>query len=211
MDRRRLVALMALSSMAVVAAAPVAADDTETQALRKEVEELKLKVQKLEAQQGIKGEGNQAATSAPAPATPAVSPASAVTPPTDTAASPTDRARDISSGGQPSETSQRAAPPRAAAAASASGAAAKDKTESNAATPGAASISIPVLRESWSHIAKGMSEADVATTLGAPTTQTLINGKRVWYYYYPGIGGGSVFFKGNGQVSSHQAPFIGWW
>ena len=56
-----------------------------------------------------------------------------------------------------------------------------------------------------------MSQAEIADVLGQPSKETRIDGKLVWYYYYPGIGGASVFFKSNGQVSSYQAPNVGWW
>jgi hypothetical protein len=56
-----------------------------------------------------------------------------------------------------------------------------------------------------------MSQAEITDVLGKPTKETRIDGKQVWYYYYPGIGGASVFFKNNGQVSSYQPPNVGWW
>ncbi len=65
------------------------------------------------------------------------------------------------------------------------------------------------LRERWSQIRPAMSQDEVATLLGAPSRQFMIDGRRVWYYAYPGIGRGSVFFTGKGRVSSRQSPF-GW-
>jgi hypothetical protein len=71
--------------------------------------------------------------------------------------------------------------------------------------------SIVALRESWSQVKKGMTEAQITSLLGPPTKEITIDGKRVWYYYYAGIGGASVFFNGDGRVSSNQRPTIGWW
>jgi hypothetical protein len=69
---------------------------------------------------------------------------------------------------------------------------------------------IVILRTSWRRISTGMKQADVKEALGPPTRETLINGKVVWYYYYAGIGAGSVFFNGDGRISSSQSPNIGW-
>jgi len=56
-----------------------------------------------------------------------------------------------------------------------------------------------------------MSQAEVADVLGQPSKEIHIDSKLVWYYYYPGIGGASVFFRGNGHVSGYQGPSVGWW
>jgi SmpA / OmlA family len=71
--------------------------------------------------------------------------------------------------------------------------------------------SITALRESWSHVEKGMTKAQIQEVLGPPTNELTINSKLVWYYYYAGIGGSSVFFNADGRVSSHQRPTVGWW
>ena len=71
--------------------------------------------------------------------------------------------------------------------------------------------SITALRESWSHVEKGMTKEQIQEVLGPPTKELTINSKLVWYYYYAGIGGSSVFFNGDGRVSSHQRPTVGWW
>jgi hypothetical protein len=71
--------------------------------------------------------------------------------------------------------------------------------------------SIIALRESWSHVDKGMTQAQITGLLGAPTKELTIDGKMVWYYYYAGIGGSSVFFYSDGRVSSKQRPTVGWW
>ena len=74
-----------------------------------------------------------------------------------------------------------------------------------------AADSVVALRESWSHVDKGMTQAQITGLLGPPTKELTIDGKLVWYYYYAGIGGSSVFFNGDGRVSSKQRPTVGWW
>jgi len=50
-----------------------------------------------------------------------------------------------------------------------------------------------------------------SSLLGAPSKKFILDGRRGWYYYYPGTGGGSVFFSDAGRVSSRQSPFgLGW-
>jgi len=71
--------------------------------------------------------------------------------------------------------------------------------------------SITALRESWSRVKKGMTKAQIQELLGPPTNELTINSKLVWYYYYAGIGGSSVFFNDDGHVSSLQRPTVGWW
>ena len=46
--------------------------------------------------------------------------------------------------------------------------------------------------------------------LGKPEKALRIDGSLVWYYIYPGIGRGSVFFNGDGRVSTTQSPGLGW-
>jgi hypothetical protein len=69
---------------------------------------------------------------------------------------------------------------------------------------------IVVLRTSWRHVSPGMTQAEVGQALGPPTREMLINGKVVWYYYYAGLGAGSVFFNRDGRISSSQSPNLGW-
>lgn len=69
---------------------------------------------------------------------------------------------------------------------------------------------VVILRNSWRRISTGMKQDDVKETLGPPTRETLINGKVVWYYYYAGLGAGSVFFNADGRASSSQSPNLGW-
>jgi hypothetical protein len=65
------------------------------------------------------------------------------------------------------------------------------------------------LRANWSKIAQEMDQSEVTRLLGAPSKKFMLDGRTVWYYYYPGTGSGSVFFTDAGRVSSRQSPF-GW-
>ncbi len=190
-------------------------EDSETQALRKEVEELKQKVQRLEEQQQIPKPGPaQASPSAPPGTAPGQS--TVGEPAAGTSMQPSRASRvpgaaeggrmEAQPGGGGKPTVESAAQPPSQPSSAASG-----HPTTLSPNPATGSVSVPALRESWSRVNKGMSEAEIAELLGAPTTETYINGRRVWYYYYPGIGGASVFFRGDSRVSSHQAPFIGWW
>jgi hypothetical protein len=65
------------------------------------------------------------------------------------------------------------------------------------------------LRANWSKIAQEMDQAEVMRLLGTPSKKFVLDGRTVWYYYYPATGSGSVFFTDAGKVSSRQSPF-GW-
>lgn len=67
------------------------------------------------------------------------------------------------------------------------------------------------LKATWHRIRPDMAQSEVAALLGEPSKKFVLDGRRGWYYYYPGTGGGSVFFTGEGRVSSRQSPFgLGW-
>ncbi|MGH8736618.1 MAG: hypothetical protein ACREVC_04580 [Burkholderiales bacterium] len=67
------------------------------------------------------------------------------------------------------------------------------------------------LRANWARIKADMEQGEVTRLLGAPSKKFLLDGRNVWYYYYPATGGGSVFFTDAGRVSSRQSPFgMGW-
>ncbi|MGC2520978.1 MAG: hypothetical protein WA373_17935 [Burkholderiales bacterium] len=91
--------------------------------------------------------------------------------------------------------------------------------EQQAPGPGAASpptaspndISSPVLlMQNWSQVQPGTREDRVRALLGEPERALRIDGNLVWYYVYPGIGRGSVFFNNDGKVSTTQSPSSGW-
>ncbi len=66
-----------------------------------------------------------------------------------------------------------------------------------------------MLRAAWSKVGKGMQDGEITRLLGAPSKKFTLDGRTVWYYYYPATGSGSVFFTDEGRVSSRQSPF-GW-
>lgn len=66
------------------------------------------------------------------------------------------------------------------------------------------------LKQSWSQIEAGAPEEKVRTLLGKPERVLAIDGNVVWYYAYPGVGPGSVFFNRQGKVTSFRAPSFGW-
>lgn len=66
-----------------------------------------------------------------------------------------------------------------------------------------------VLQRNWSEIQAGTSQERVSALLGKPERVLHINGDLAWYYVYPGLGRGSVFFNDAGKVSSAQAPRLG--
>ena len=75
----------------------------------------------------------------------------------------------------------------------------------------AAQISpLVTLKQNWSQVQPGTPEDSVQALLGKPERVLRIDGALVWYYMYPGIGRGSVFFNANGKVSSAQSPSLGW-
>src|SRR5207342_3134442 len=66
------------------------------------------------------------------------------------------------------------------------------------------------LKQNWSQVEPGTPQDRVQALLGAPERVLRIDGALVWYYVYPGIGPGSVFFNASGKVSSRQSPSLGW-
>lgn len=83
-------------------------------------------------------------------------------------------------------------------------------THGDAPAPiGAVPSYVAVLR-SWSEIAPGMPKSRVDQLLGKPERVMRINGDLVWYYLYPDIGRGSVFFRGEETVSAVQPPRSAW-
>ncbi len=66
------------------------------------------------------------------------------------------------------------------------------------------------LKRRWSQVVPGMPGDKVEALLGKPAKVLRIDNTLVWYYLYPEIGRGSVFFNASGKVSSRQAPGVGW-
>ena len=168
-----------LCAWALLGSAPAAAEDPEVAALRRQVNALEQQVRELKAR--MDQLDGRAPAAAPATAVPQAAPAAAA---------------------------PAAAVPQAAPAAAVPAAAASAPAAASAAGPGYVSPEA-VLRQRWSSIKPSMDDEHVVELLGQPTTKFKLDGRDVWYYYYPGAGGGSVFFTGEGKVSSSQSPF-GW-
>jgi SmpA/OmlA family protein len=66
------------------------------------------------------------------------------------------------------------------------------------------------LKRNWSQVQPGTPQDRVEALLGTPEKVLRIDGALVWYYVYPEIGRGSVFFNASGKVSSRQSPSFGW-
>jgi hypothetical protein len=75
-----------------------------------------------------------------------------------------------------------------------------------ATQPAAADAPVVVPRAQWRHVQAGLTMDEVNGLIGAPTKTFELSGKTVWYYYYPAIGAGSVFFDAHGRASSVQRP-----
>jgi hypothetical protein len=168
-----------LCAWALLGSTPAAAEDPEVAALRRQVNALEQQVRALNARM------DQLEGRAPA-AVPQAAPAAAA----------------------PAAVVPQAAPAAAAPAAAAPAAAAPAPAAASAAGPGYVSPEA-VLKQRWSSIKPSMDNDRVVELLGQPTTKFRLDGRDGWYYYYPGQGGGSVFFTDEGKVSSSQSPF-GW-
>ncbi len=70
--------------------------------------------------------------------------------------------------------------------------------------------SLVALQRNWAEIKPGIARARVDELLGTPDREMHINGDLVWYYVYPTIGRGSVFFSESDKVTAVQAPISGW-
>ncbi len=185
-----------LASLAITPL-PAHAEEPDASSLQKEVEQLRQEVQTLKEQvKSLQG-----------------TPPASLPPQTQPVAKESDPASTPQA--QPAPNS--APPPIPAGAKPAAAASPQAQPAPNAVPPSVpvaakpAADSIVALRESWRQVERGMTQAQISGLLGAPTKEMTINGKLVWYYYYRGIGGASVFFNGNGHVSSHQPPTVGWW
>ena len=60
--------------------------------------------------------------------------------------------------------------------------------------------------EGWKRIERGLGQDVVKRLLGAPQQTFDLSGKKVWYYYYPASGSGSVIFDPAGRVVGYQTP-----
>jgi hypothetical protein len=90
------------------------------------------------------------------------------------------------------------------------GASAAASTPATNVPDGQAGASFFLLQRGWSEIKPGTPKARVDTLLGKPERVMHVNGDLVWYYVYPGLGRGSVFFSVDEKVTAVQAPTSGW-
>lgn len=86
----------------------------------------------------------------------------------------------------------------------------KGDTSVRGTTPAPKVSQLVELKKSWSQVERGTSQDRVEALLGKPEKVLRIDGALVWYYVYPGVGPGSVFFNTSGIVSSRQSPSFGW-
>ena len=84
-----------------------------------------------------------------------------------------------------------------------------DAARSDAA-PATQASPLVQLKRSWSQVQPGTPQDRVQALLGTPEKVLRIDGALVWYYVYPDVGRGSVFFNASGKVSSRQPPSFGW-
>ena len=67
--------------------------------------------------------------------------------------------------------------------------------------------------ENWSALHRGMNPEQVKALLGQSDRNFKLSGQTVWYYYYTGVGGGSVVFSRvkNTLLDWQPPPFHTWW
>ena len=105
--------------------------------------------------------------------------------------------------GAPATTTTRPTPAEPAAAAPAAAI-----TTSEIAAQAAAQLrrEDAAVLEGWKKIERGLGREEVTKLLGAPQQTFDLSGKKVWYYYYPAGGSGSVLFDPGGRVVGFQTP-----
>jgi len=70
---------------------------------------------------------------------------------------------------------------------------------------------LEALHMNWKQLQRGLSRAELDQLLGKPYSELTLDQQTLWYYRYPGIGGGSVMLDSNDKVSGWQLPpFRGW-
>ena len=83
---------------------------------------------------------------------------------------------------------------------------------STPALPGLAAYrELEVLRTNWKQLQRGLSRTELRQLLGKPQSEMVLDQQTLWYYRYPGIGGGSVMLDSKGEVTGWQEPpFRNW-
>ncbi len=70
---------------------------------------------------------------------------------------------------------------------------------------------LEALRMNWQQLQRGLSRTELRQLLGKPNSELALDRQTLWYYRYPGIGGGSVMLDSKGKVTGWQEPpFRGW-
>ena len=70
---------------------------------------------------------------------------------------------------------------------------------------------LEALRTNWKQLQRGLSRTELHQLLGKPDSRLTLDQQTLWYYRYPGIGGGSVMLDSKGKVTGWQKPpFRGW-
>jgi len=70
---------------------------------------------------------------------------------------------------------------------------------------------LEVLRTNWKQLKRGLTRTELRQLLGKPGSKLALDRQTMWYYRYPGIGGGSVMLDSKGKVTGWQEPpFRGW-
>ena len=70
---------------------------------------------------------------------------------------------------------------------------------------------LETLRTNWKQLKRGLTRTELRQLLGKPGSELALGRQTMWYYRYPGIGGGSVILDSTGKVTGWQEPpFRGW-
>lgn len=70
---------------------------------------------------------------------------------------------------------------------------------------------LELAKSRWERVKKGMTAKQVRALLGEPSQTMVLNGRKVWYYRYPNVGGGSIMFGADATVAGWQHPPWTWW
>jgi len=65
---------------------------------------------------------------------------------------------------------------------------------------------LEALRANWKQLQRGLSRTELSHLLGKPRSELTLDRQTLWYYRYPGIGGGSVMLDSKGKVTGWQEP-----
>ncbi len=219
MTGRVVLMLAALVLATMVSLIPAHAEEGNDAALRRQLEavqqqlqDLQLKVQRMESELGATQAPSPAAVAAPMPSS-TVAPA--VVAPAPDSPSTSAPAIPVETGAAPMPSSTTA-PATAVPLTGSQPFPAPVRVEAGTSPPQPA---VPeafqwreTLKDQWRSVKAGMSSEEIRKLLGTPSREFTVDGKPVWYYSYPGIGNGSVMFSRDGHtVAGWQHPPFGFW